>query len=117
VRYFIRRGAQETRVTVHGSVAYDATTALEGAVRGALEEGAARVIVDLADCPELSSMAVGLLIGFKIEAALGGRDLLIANPSDQVRRLLEIGGAAEALIERRPPPPDSEGARCPGTPS
>ena len=99
MRYDVSRAARETRLALHGSVAFEGTEALQEAIRGELDAGAARILVDLADCPELSSMAVGLLVGFKIEASLAGRDLRLANPSDQVRRLLEIAGAAESLIE------------------
>ncbi|MBN1419848.1 MAG: STAS domain-containing protein [Planctomycetes bacterium] len=112
MRYDVRMEGGVTRVTVHGSVVYDATTALEKAIRDAFGGGASRVVVDLADCPELSSMAVGLLVGFKIEATLGGGDLHLANPSEQVQRLLEIAGAAESLVAGRPPLSDPGGSRC-----
>lgn len=101
MRYDLSDGSGEARVAVHGSVAMEGAEALSDGIRRALREGADRVVVDLGDCPELSSMAVGVLVGFKIEASLDGRDLRVANPSAQVLRLLEIVGAAEALVEGR----------------
>lgn len=56
------------------------------------------VVLDLAECDSLCSMAVGTILGFKIESNLQGGELWVANASETIRRLFEIVRGAEAVF-------------------
>ena len=61
------------------------------------------VVIDLARCHSLCSMAVGVIVGLKIESNLSGGDLWIINACDTIRQLFDIVRGTETVFL---PPPD-----------
>ena len=61
-----------------------------------------KIILDLARCQELCSMAVGIVLGFKIESRLNGGDLCIINPHDRIKEIFTIVGADAIFDELCP---------------
>ena len=57
------------------------------------------VMLDLSRCEDLCSMAVGIILGFKIEYKLSGGDLWITNACDRIREIFKIVGAESIFIE------------------
>jgi anti-anti-sigma factor len=101
----ITREENRTVITVRGAVDFEEVEAF----RELLEKhvgGSGTVVLDLGRCEFLCSMAVGTILGFKIESNLSGGDLWIVNASDTIRRLFEIVNGAEAVFPC-PPPQDT----------
>jgi anti-sigma B factor antagonist len=64
---------------------------------GAVEENAARVVVDLAGVTFIDSTSLGVLVGGARRSAQRGTELMIVCPAGSVSRILEITGLSRAL--------------------
>lgn len=68
----------------------DETDAVVTQVRRAIEGGASCVMLDLTRVGFINSLAVGAIVGCHVHAATRGARLLLCNPDDRVRRILEV---------------------------
>jgi anti-sigma B factor antagonist len=75
---------------------------LRNGIESLVEEGIARVVVDLAEVSFMDSSGLGALIGGVKAARRAGGDLRIAAPPDQVRLVLRL-----TTLERILPPHDT----------
>lgn len=57
------------------------------------------VVVDLADVTFMDSRGLGALLAANERSREGGAPLRIHRPSDPVRRLLDVSGVGEVLVE------------------
>ena len=64
---------------------------------GAIEEGAARVVVDLSGVAFIDSSALGALVGGARRSAELGSELMIVCPAGSVARVIEITGLNRAF--------------------
>src|SRR5665647_899020 len=64
---------------------------------GAVEEGVARVVVDLTDVTFIDSSALGVLVRGARRSAELGHELMIVCPGGSVARVLEITGLNRAF--------------------
>ena len=100
---------ERTRIAIQGPVDFEQVEAF----RQLLEEHILKqetVELDLAGCDFLCSMAVGTVLGFKIESKLGGGSLYVVNAGDTIRQLFEIVRGADAVFRAPESGPSSEQA-------
>jgi anti-anti-sigma factor len=98
VYWDVKREGDRTRIAIRGPVDFEEVEDF----RTLLQKHVGRqesVLLDLSDCDFLCSMAVGTVLGFKIESRLAGGDLWLVNASDAVRRMFEIVKASELIFE------------------
>ena len=86
-----------TVITIHGAIDFEEVEPFRALLEGHVGKDRA-VIVDLRGCDFLCSMAVGTILGFKIESKLKGGNLWIVNACETIRRLFEIVKGAEAVF-------------------
>ena len=86
-----------TWVTVDGEIDLDSAVAL----RAPLEklDRDSHVLVDMADVRFMDSTGVNVLITQHLRMSEHGGSIHISNPSDPVRRLIEVTGLTEILLE------------------
>lgn len=94
------RKGDAIHLEVKGKVDFDEVDSFRDMLLRALEEKPDSLLVDLRGCEYLSSMAIGVVIGLKIEASLKGTSLWVCRPTDSVRQLFALVGAEDALIRR-----------------
>jgi anti-anti-sigma factor len=68
----------------------DETDAVVTQVRRAIEGGASCVMLDLTRVGFINSLALGAIIGCHVHASTRSAKLLLCNPDDRVRKILEI---------------------------
>jgi len=86
-----------TVITIHGSIDFEEVEPFRVLLESHVGKGKT-VIVDLRGCGFLCSMAVGTILGFKIESNLQGGNLWIVNACETIRKLFEIVKGAEAVF-------------------
>ncbi|MFG3055831.1 STAS domain-containing protein [Kitasatospora sp. NPDC048239] len=91
----IRGTAQVLRL--HGEVDHDQRQRLESALERAVAERPPRLVVDLVGLSFCDSTCLNALLKTRIAARAAGIPLVLAAPTSQTRRLLEITGANEVL--------------------
>lgn len=70
-------------------------------------------IVNLADVTFIDSIALRTLVQEKVRRAASGKRLIVEDPSSPVRRLFELAGLVESMLDRSdqcPPDRSSDGA-------
>lgn len=86
-----------SRLVVTGEVDVSNATELRSAIEGAFAQGARRVEVDLAHVAYIDSTGIGVLVGASQRAGNDGRELVVANPQTNVRRVLGLLGVEKQL--------------------
>jgi anti-sigma B factor antagonist len=87
---FDARGEHTAVVSTSGRLDLLAATAMKRRLETLLAEGWTQLVVDLAEVPFIDSSGLGALIGALKAARIGGGDLRIARPNEQVRYVLEV---------------------------
>ncbi|MFJ9448453.1 STAS domain-containing protein [Kitasatospora sp. NPDC101235] len=82
---------------LHGEVDHDQRQRLESVLERAVAERPPRLVVDLAGLSFCDSTCLNVLLKTRIAARAAGIPLVLAAPTSQTRRLLEIIGADEVL--------------------
>lgn len=75
---------------LHGDADLHSATELRARLSAAVESDASVLVVDLAKCTFLDSMALGLLLGAMKRLRSRGGELRIVSPGPDVRRIFEI---------------------------
>jgi anti-anti-sigma factor len=70
-------------------------------LRAALDALDGRIVVDLATVSFLDATGLGVLAGTRKRLRSCGGDLRLRAPQDQVRRVLEVAGCDDWIIEER----------------
>ena len=91
---------------VVGEIDFSSTHTLLSELRAIGAEGRRHVLIDLSRCTGLASTAVGILVGWRCESALQGREFWVSCPSEEVREMLSMVGVAQQLVR----PEESEEA-------
>ena len=86
-----------TVVTASGRLNMVAAPLLRDTVRRSIEEGGARIVVDLAAVDFLDSSGLGALVACLKTARQAGGDLRIAAPSAQVMMVLQLSNLDRVL--------------------
>ena len=97
VRVRARTSGDRTVLAVAGEVDLASAPVLQAAVTGALEGGAAELLIDLSDTEFMDSAGLHLLMETQREAGRLRRRLAIVCPPGAVRRLFDIAGVAGTL--------------------
>ncbi len=80
----------------------ESSTRLRNSVRNSLNAGVSNITLDLADVNYLDSSGIGELISSLVAVSRADGRMVILNPTDQIRRLLEISQLTELFdIEYR----------------
>lgn len=90
-------GGGRTALRLEGRLDLVHAAAFREAVRAAVAEGRALLVVDLSDVPLVDSSGIGALIGGLRETRQAGGELRIAAPSEQVRTVLGLTKADRVL--------------------
>lgn len=86
-----------TILAVSGEVDLATAPTLRQRVVQAIDDGARQVVVDLSEVGFMDSTGLGVLIGgLKRLRQLDG-NLIVVNPSDPVRKILEVTGLLDVL--------------------
>ena len=85
------------RVAAHGELDLATASALDAALRECSRDTPGRLVVDLSDVPFIDAAGLRALIAARRRQDNAGGELLIASPSRQVARLLEIAGKRAGL--------------------
>ncbi len=83
---------------VTGEIDFSSTHALLSELRNVGAEGRRNILVDLSRCSGLASTAVGILVGWRCEASLHGREFWLVSPSEEVREILNMVGVYDQLV-------------------
>lgn len=86
-----------TVMDVSGEVDLHSATLLEKRLSSALSNGGEGLLVRLADVGFMDSTGLGTLITVQNKAVEKGRRFALAEPSEQVKRLLELTGVSTRL--------------------
>ncbi len=76
----------------HGDIDAHTCGKLDGAMKGVLEGGVSRVIVDLTDVPYTASRGLGVLISARKQIDDAGGALALLNPNESVTAAMEVLG-------------------------
>jgi anti-sigma B factor antagonist len=95
----VEQSAGVTTVVMHGEADLAARAEFEGLIEQALATDAARIVVDLADLRYLESACLRALLHARASAEGNDRMLVVRGATGIVRRVLEVSGVAEILIE------------------
>jgi anti-anti-sigma factor len=77
---------------IHGELGLSEVDELQKALEAAAARHPKEVVVGLEDCEFVDSMALAALLRARDRMAEDGRRLMIAGPTGQVRRIVEISG-------------------------
>jgi anti-sigma B factor antagonist len=77
---------------IHGELGLAEVDELQEAVEAAAAKHQGDVVVGLEDCEFVDSMALAALLRARDRMSEDGRRLLIAGPTGQVRRIIEVSG-------------------------
>ncbi len=91
-------GGELTRVEVSGELDVASGDALRGAVSEALDEGAQRVVLDLADVEFLDSAGLAAVLDIARTAHRRGREFSVSSPSgSEARLVIDLSGTGPML--------------------
>jgi len=76
----------------HGDIDAHTCAKLDAAMKGVLEGGVSRVIVDLADVPYAASRGLGVLIAARKQIEDAGGGLALLKPNESVMAAMEVLG-------------------------
>jgi anti-sigma B factor antagonist len=82
-------------VRIEGEIEFATAPRLRATLLDLAQDGAAPVVVDLAQVTFLDSAGISLLIQAKKRLASGESDLVLRDPQPHIRRVLEISGVTE----------------------
>ena len=82
-------------VRIEGEIEFATAPRLRATLLDLAQDGAAPVVVDLAQVTFLDSAGISLLIQAKKRLASGDSDLVLRAPQPHIRRVLEISGVTE----------------------
>ena len=85
-------GGGRAVILVSGEVDIATAADLEDVLTAAVDEGSEEIVVDLSGVTFLDSMAMGVLVTAFIRQARRRHRLVLASPSQRVRRTLELAG-------------------------
>jgi len=80
------------RISAHGELDLATASALDAALRECSREAPTRLVVDLSDVPFIDAAGLRVLIAARRRQDEASGELVIASPSRQVARLLQIAG-------------------------
>lgn len=83
---------------VVGEIDFSDTHELLAQLRALDAEGCKRVLINLSACSGMASTAVGILVGWRCESALHGREFWVLCPSVEVREILDMVGITDQLV-------------------
>jgi len=86
-----------TRLSAHGELDLATVSAFDEALARCGRDDPSRLVVDLADVPFIDAAGLRVLIDAKRRRDRAGGELVIARPSRQVSRLLEVAGERAGL--------------------
>ncbi len=82
-------------VTIGGELEFGTAAALRSALVDVARQGCALVVVDLAGLQFIDSTGLSLLVQAQQRIESQGQRFVLRNPTDRVRRVLEISGLAQ----------------------
>jgi anti-anti-sigma factor len=68
---------------------------LEEAIRGVFNEGCYKLVVDLGRVDYISSAGAGVLIGARSESQENGGDIVLLNPTENVKEVFDLLGLTQ----------------------
>ncbi len=89
-----------TILRVRGEIDFSNTQQLLAELRAVEADGRRRVIINLSECTGMASTAVGILVGWRCESALHGREFWVFSPSEEVLELLDLVGVTDQLVRK-----------------
>jgi anti-anti-sigma factor len=95
----VTQGAAAPVVTLDGEI--DLNTI--GSLRACLDRLEGRVVVDLAAVSFVDASGLGVFAGTRTRLRGGGGDLRVRSPHDHVRRVLEITGLDDLIVNAKSP--------------
>jgi len=101
VLYEVNEGGSCTRIRILGPVDFDSVEPFRRLLERYVAQGKS-ILLDLESCSFLCSMAVGLVLGFAIQARQNGGDLRITKACDRIRELLEEVRGADLILSGSP---------------
>lgn len=84
-------------VAAIGEVDVSCASELRDAIDAALASEASSLTIDLAEVPYIDSTGIGVLVGAAHRGADAGKDVRVANPQRNVRRVLDMLGVTGEL--------------------
>ncbi len=84
--------ARRPVLQIHGELGLSEVDELQKALEAAAAKHPEDVVVGLEDCEFVDSMALAALLRARDRMAEEGRRLMIAGPTGQVRRIIEVSG-------------------------
>jgi anti-sigma B factor antagonist len=95
-----RHDGESLEVALVGELDMAATFKLEAEVERLLaRDGLRRLVLDLADLSFVDSAGLGALLAIRDRAQGLGIEMILMNPSDPVRRILDLSGMGAVLLE------------------
>jgi anti-sigma B factor antagonist len=85
-------GSSIMALRCHGDIDAHTCAKLDTAMKGVLDEGVKRVIVDLTDVAYVASRGLGVLIAARKQIEDSGGGLALLNPNDSVTAAIEVLG-------------------------
>ncbi len=85
------------RICAHGELDLATASALGEAISDCDADPHSQVVVELADVPFIDAAGLRVLMEARLDRVRAGGDLVIARPSRQVSRLLDIAGERAGL--------------------
>jgi anti-sigma B factor antagonist len=95
----VELAAGVTTVVLHGEADLAARAEFQSLIDQAVGTESARIVVDLEDLRYLESACLRALLHARSAAEDDGRTLVVHGAAGIVRRVLEVAGVAEILIE------------------
>lgn len=89
-----------TVISVQGEVDVYTAPKLREEIHRKMDEGANRVVVDLAGVAYMDSSGLGVLIGALKRARESGGDLVVSSPNARISRILEVTGLSRIFNVR-----------------
>ena len=90
-------GAAECVVKAVGEANVRTAAGFIGALRSAMEEHPAGIVVDLADLSELDMVGLYVLLSAASRSKVAGMAFAVADPGPSIRQVLVLNGADESL--------------------
>ena len=86
------KGTPIVALRCHGDIDAHTCAKLDNAMKGVLDEGVSRIIVDLTDVPYMASRGLGVMIAARKQIEDAGGALALLNPNESVTAAIEVLG-------------------------
>jgi len=80
-------------LTVRGAVDAFVFSLFREKLRDVIESGAYSVVIDLSECPNMSTACIGFIVSQMVECRENGGDLIIAGLNDHLQKIIRLVGA------------------------